>query len=138
MHGEQSNKFTERRIHMDDGITSILTILVSILGTSTVATVLSAVLNRHWKKKDEKEAKQLVTPEMITKLENKIDKSVNAQKVITKERIRYLGSCYIYSGKISLDDKTTLHEMHDAYEDLGGNGALDTVMEEVDKLKIAS
>ena len=123
---------------MDDGISNLLTIFLSFLGSGTASAVILAVLNRYWKKKDEKEAKQLVTPEMITKLENKIDKSVNAQKVITKERIRYLGSCYIYSGKISLDDKTTLHEMHDAYEDLGGNGALDTVMEEVDKLKIAS
>ena len=127
---------------MDDGITSILTILVSILGTSTVTSVATAVLNRRWNKKDKKEeeekAKTSVPPEMITNLEGKIDKCVDAQKVIMKDRIRYLGTCYIYAGKISIDDKTTLHEMHDAYEDLGGNGALDTVMEEVDKLKIAS
>ena len=123
---------------MDDGLSNLFTIFLSFLGSGTASAVILAVLNRYWKKKDEKEAKTTVTPEMIAKLENKIDKSVNAQKVITKERIRYLGSCYIYSGKISLDDKTTLHEMHDAYEDLGGNGALDTVMEEVDKLKIAS
>lgn len=123
---------------MENGWTSLLTIALSFLGSGTASAVILAVLNRYWKKKDEKEAKVTVIPEMIAKLENKIDKSVNAQKVITKERIRYLGSCYIYSGKISLDDKTTLHEMHDAYEDLGGNGALDTMMEEVDKLKIAS
>ncbi len=35
-----------------------------------------------------------------------------------------------------MEEKETLHEMHDAYEALGGNGHLDTVMDEVDKLQI--
>lgn len=118
---------------------AVVTALLGFMGSGGLSAVIVAILTRRWKKQDE----QSVTPEMINKLNTqistlseKVGKSVNAQKVITKERVRYLGSCYIYAGKVSLDDKTTLHEMHDAYEALGGNGALDTVMEEVDKLPI--
>ena len=52
------------------------------------------------------------------------------------DKIRYLGLCYIGSNGISLEEKETLQEMHDAYESLGGNGHLDTVMDEVDRLPV--
>lgn len=123
---------------MDDGLSNLFTIFLSFLGSGTASAVILAVLNRYWKKKDEKEAKNSVTPEMITNLEGKIDKCVNAQRVIMKDRIRYLGTCYIYAGEISIDDKSTLHEMHDVAEDLELNGSLDVVMGEVDSLPIKS
>ena len=61
---------------------------------------------------------------------------VNAQKVLMVDRVRYIGRGYIVSGQITLESKETLYEMYDAYKSLGGNGHLETVMSEVEKLKI--
>lgn len=113
-----------------------VTILVAVIGSSAMAslvTLLSEAVKRRWKKKDEGEK---ITPGRILDIERKIDALVKAQKVMSIDRIRYLGLCYIGSGGVTLEEKETLHEMHDAYEALGGNGHLDTVMDEVDKLQI--
>lgn len=113
-----------------------VTILVAVIGSSAMAslvTLLSEAVKRRWKKKDEGEK---ITPDRILDIERKIDALVKAQKVMSIDRIRYLGLCYIGSGGVTLEEKETLHEMHDAYEALGGNGHLDTVMDEVDKLQI--
>lgn len=113
-----------------------VTILVAVIGSSamaTLVTLLNEAVKRRWKKKDEGEK---ITPERILDIERKIDALVKAQKVMSIDRIRYLGLCYIGSGGVTLEEKETLHEMHDAYEALGGNGHLDTVMDEVDKLQI--
>ena len=102
------------------------TVLAAILGSSAMgalATLLADAVKRKWKKTDDAET---ISASRV----------VNSQKVITTERIRYLGLCYIGAKKITLEDKETLHEMHDAYERLGGNGHLDTVMREVDKLPV--
>lgn len=117
---------------------ALLLAVIGLVGSGGVASIITALLNRHWKKKDEAEAKKSVTPEMVEAMTRKLDAVVTSQKVITTERIRYLGSCYIYAGEITLEDKETLHQMHDAYEGLGGNGHLDTVMAEVDKLRVVS
>ena len=113
-----------------------VTILVAVIGSSAMAslvTLLSEAVKRRWKKKDEGEK---ITPGRILDIERKIDALVKAQKVMSIDRIRYLGLCYMGSGGVTLEEKETLHEMHDAYEALGGNGHLDTVMDEVDKLQI--
>lgn len=115
---------------------TILAIVLALIGSSGVASIVTALLNRRWKKQDEAEAKKCVTPEMVEAMTRKLDAVVTSQKVITTERIRYLGGCYIYAGEITLEDKETLHQMHEAYEGLGGNGHLDTVMAEVDKLRV--
>ena len=116
--------------------TTLTTIIVAIISSSAMgalATLLSEAVRRRWKKSDDAE---LITPSRVDKMEEKLDAVVNSQKVITKERIRYLGLCYIGAKKITLDDKETLQKMHEAYEGLGGNGDLDTVMNEVDKLPV--
>ena len=113
-----------------------VTILVAVIGSSAMAslvTLLTEAVKRRWKKKDEGEK---ITPERIGEIERKIDALVKCQKVMSIDRIRYLGLCYIGSGGITLEEKETLHEMHDAYEALGGNGHLDTVMDEVDRLRV--
>ena len=94
---------------------------------------MALILQRRWKKRDKAEK---ITPERIAEIERKLDALVKCQKVMSIDRIRYLGLCYIGSGGISLEEKETLHEMHDAYEALGGNGHLDTVMDEVDRLQV--
>lgn len=58
------------------------------------------------------------------------------QKVILLDRIQYLGQCYIFEGEIDFDARRRLHQMHDAYHTLGGNGDLKTLMETVDHLPL--
>ena len=50
--------------------------------------------------------------------------------------MRYLGKCYISDRSISLEDKENLEEMYRAYKGLGGNGHLQTVMDEVERLPV--
>ena len=124
---------------MGSGISNVLTIFLSFLGSGTASAVILAVLNRYWKRKDEKEAKQAVTPEMLNELSKKLDASITCQKVSTAHMIRCIGASYVYSGKVSLEDKTVLNQMNDAYLALpGADGLCGTVMKEVNKLPISN
>lgn len=100
----------------------IATLILGFLGGSSVGAVVVACLNRVWTKKD-RQASELANV-------------VTAQKLIMLDRVRYLGKNHIKDGHISLEDKETLIEMHKAYKALGGNGHLDTVMDEVEHLPI--
>ena len=100
----------------------VLAIVAALLGSTGLSTVIVACLQRRWSKKDKGDAR--------------IDALVNAQKVTMIDRVRYLGSKYIDEGHISLEDKENLQAMHEAYKALGGNGHLDTVMHEVDRLPV--
>lgn len=129
---------------MDSLVQTILTVFLSLLGSSTVSAVVLAVLKRHWDKKDE-EAKSAITQELMKELIQKVDAAIVANKVIAKERVRFLGRGYINKNEISLEEKATLHEMYEAHKKLTAteknsttDGSLDPIMEEVDKLKISS
>lgn len=118
----------------------ILKILLGAgLGTGAVQ-ILLAVLNRYWHKEDKKEEKEegrrTETDERIDELFKRVEALVYAQKVTMIDRVKWLGRGYIANGEITLSDKDHLKEMHKAYKGLGGNGDLDTVMSEVDRLKI--
>lgn len=65
-----------------------------------------------------------------------MDAVVAGLKVLTVDRVRYLGKCYISDRSISLEDKENLEEMYRAYKGLGGNGHLQTVMDEVERLPV--
>lgn len=93
-------------------------LLGAVTGSGVTAIIL-AVLQRKWSKDDKRDA------------------IVDGLKVLTIDRVRYLGKCYITDGAITLEDKENLEEMHRAYKALGGNGHLDTVMDSVAKLPIA-
>lgn len=101
-------------------------LLIGILGAgigSGLMAILLAAIQRHWSKSD--------------KHDSKLDAIVNGVKILTVDRVHYLGSVYIKRGSITLDEKETLDEMHEAYKSLGGNGHLDTVMASVDRLPIS-
>ena len=98
-----------------------VTVLSGSVGAGIMAIVLAA-LQRRWKKKDCKDAA--------------IASLVNAQKVLMIDLVRYLGSRYIKQAEISLEDKENLHDMYAAYKSLGGNGHLETIMHEVDRLPV--
>ena len=97
------------------------TLLSGSVGAGIMAIIVAA-LQRRWKKKDDKD--------------DAIKALVNAQKVMMVDRVRYLGAKAVERGEITLDEKENLHDMYASYKSLGGNGHLETVMKEVDKLPI--
>ncbi len=97
---------------------SIWETLTACVCSSGLTGLVLALLQRHWSRQD------------------KQDCIVNALKVLTVDRVRYLAQCYIRDGDITLEDKETLQDMHRAYKALGGNGHLDTAMAAVEKLPI--
>lgn len=67
----------------------------------------------------------------------RLDALAEGQRASLRDRIRYLGKCYLRDGCIDLEDRGDLIEMHRVYHDaLGGNGNLDRLMADVLKLPL--
>lgn len=96
--------------------------LIGALTGSGVSSIVVVLLQRKWAKQD--------------KHDERVDALVDANKVLMIDKVRYLGKKYISEGEIHLEDKENLKEMYDAYKRLGGNGHLETVMAEVNHLKV--
>lgn len=96
----------------------IVAIVAACLGSSGLTAIVLAVLQRKWSCQDKQDA------------------LVAGLKVLTVDRVRYLGRSYIKAQSISLDDKENLEDMYRAYKALGGNGHLETVMDEVERLPV--
>lgn len=99
----------------------LIAVISGGVGSGIMAIVL-ACLNRKWAKED--------------KCDDRLDAIVDAQKVLMIDRVRYLGKDYINKGEIHLDEKENIVDMHKAYKKLGGNGHLDQIMSEINKLKV--
>ena len=103
----------------------MINLVIGILGAgigSGIMMIFHAMLQRKWQKED--------------RSADKMDAQTEALKVIMRDRVNYLGKTYVKRGYISLDEKDTLKEMFKAYKGLGGNGHLDTIMDEVEKLEV--
>lgn len=100
----------------------IIIALIGALTGSGVSSIIVVLLQRKWAKQD--------------KHDERVDALVEANKVLMIDKVRYLGKKYISEGEIHLEDKENLLEMYGAYKRLGGNGHLDTVMYEVNHLKV--
>lgn len=60
-----------------------------------------------------------------------------AQQASMFDRIKYLATCYIRDRVVDFDDRRNLKKMHTAYHNyLGGNGDLDLLMEDVERLPL--
>ena len=90
-------------------------------------------LNRKAAKEDRA---QTHIEERINALEEKVDSLSIGQKSILHDRIKWLGMGYIAARAINIDDRRDQIEMHRAYHANGGNGNLDRLMEEVEKLPL--
>lgn len=101
---------------------SLIIALIGALTGSGVSSIVVVLLQRKWAKQD--------------KHDERVDALVEANKVLMIDKVRYLGKKYISQGEIHLEDKENLLEMYGAYKRLGGNGHLDTVMDEVNHLKV--
>lgn len=97
-----------------------LALLAACLGSSGLTAIILALLQRRWAKSDKQDA------------------VVAGLKVLTVDRVRYLGRCYILDKQITLEDRENLEDMYRAYKALGGNGHLETIITEVRKLPIAN
>lgn len=106
---------------MDNTITIIVAVLTGGIGSGIMSIIL-AVLQRKWNKNDGQD--------------QKLNALVDAQKLLMLDRVKHLGKRYIERGEISFEDKENVIEMHNAYKRLGGNGHLDMVMSEIEKLKV--
>lgn len=100
----------------------VLIALIAALTGSGVSSIIVVLLQRKWAKQD--------------RHDERVDALVEATKVQMIDRVRWLGREYIEAGEIRLEDKENLKEMYLAYKRLGGNGHLDTIMDEVNHLKV--
>jgi hypothetical protein len=109
-------------------------------------------LNRKAKKDDESEAEDKEKLKRIEKEEKKrqqeekewkkhtndrIEALAVGVRAILMDRIRFLGQKYLKEGEIDFDDRRLLNQMHGVYHnELGGNGDLAILMDEVNDLPL--
>ena len=113
---------------MSDAV--IIAIVGGLLGGSAVAALINAIAEgirqrrkRGYDKADGKDAD--------------IEALKQGLKWVIYDRIRYLGQTYINAKSIDFDDRRILNEMHKCYHNgLGGNGDLDNLMTEVNRLPL--
>lgn len=102
--------------------------------------------NRKAKKEDDEMERQdarerqdaLQIKKRLETIEKKTDAQSEALKYIMYDRILYLGREYIKRGNITFDERRILNNMHNSYHNgLGGNGDLNSLMNEVNELHLA-
>jgi len=113
---------------MNDAV--IIAIVGGLLGGSAVAALINAIaegIRQRRKRKYETEDGR-----------DKNDHALkDGLKWVLYDRIRFLGQRYICTGNVDFDDRRILNEMHKCYhEGLGGNGDLDVLMSQVNKLPL--
>ena len=130
---------------MEAIIVSVLTGGVAVAVIEGIRETVSWYRNRKAKKEDKAEEKEeyaqhqadLKTEERLSSIEKKIIAQNEAMKYVLYDRIRYLGQAYIADSEIDFDDRRILNNMHHSYHfGLGGNGDLDTLMDEVNHLPL--
>lgn len=98
---------------------SIATIVAALLGSGVLSTLISNIFQRRAEKRKQNDG-------------------VNAGvRMLLYDKIKYLGLKHIAAGKIKADELEDLIEMHRTYHGMGGNGFLDSIMEQVHKLPIS-
>lgn len=113
---------------MSDAV--IIAVVGGLLGGSAVAALINAIAEGARQKRKRKYDKDDGADRDISALKDGL-------KWVIYDRIRYLGQSYISSGSVDFDDRRILNEMHKCYHGgLGGNGDLDNLMGEVNKLPL--
>lgn len=113
---------------MDNAI--LIAIIGGILGGSAVAALINQIgegVRQRRKHKYDNDDGQIEEMEALKQ----------GLKWVLYDRIRFLGQSYIVEGRIDFDDRRILNEMHNSYhQGLGGNGDLDNLMAEVNRLPL--
>lgn len=137
------------------------TIIVCILSSTLAATIVTSIkelilwrLNRKAKVEDNSQESQHTELKKILEdhqtclekvvksvedLEKKLSLSLENDKIILKDKIKYLVLKYVEIGEITLDEKQAINHMWSIYHyDLKGNGDLDDFMEMLEEIKIVN
>lgn len=121
----------------------ILELLKSAFGAALLAGFFGIWqwrLNRKAQKEDKAAEKEVVScaarGREIKQLQDTVNALIVADRTILYDRIKHLAKSYIKRGWISVEEYEDLKRMHKVYHDeLKGNGFLDAIMEEVNKLE---
>ena len=111
---------------------TILVLLSSAAGAAFITLIDGVVqffLQRHAKKED-------AAAVDLNDMARKVDAMLDCQLASTLDRIQFLCKTYLRDGEIDMDDLRRLHIMHEKYHNIGGNGDLDKLMEQVNELHI--
>ena len=116
-------------------------VLIAIISGGAVVAVIEGVREylswRRNRKADLEDRQDQQIEKRLEQIEMESAAQSEALKFILYDRIRYLGQAYIAEGKIDFDDRRVLNDMHRSYhEGLHGNGDLDTLMSEVNRLPL--
>ena len=116
-------------------------ILIAIISGGAVVAVIEGVREYlTWRRNrratlEDRQDRQI--EKRLEKIEAESEAQSEALKFILYDRIRYLGQAYIAEGEIDFDDRRVLNDIHRSYhEGLHGNGYLDTLMAEVNRLPL--
>lgn len=72
----------------------------------------------------------------IADLHKKVDAVIVAEMISYKDRIKHIAKSYIRRGYVYVEEYEDLKQMHEVYHtELGGNGFLDDLMDEVNQLE---
>lgn len=121
----------------------LLELLKSAFGAGIVAGLFGLWqwrLNRKAQKEDKAAEREVVScaarGREIKQLQDTVNALIVADRTILYDRIKHLAKSYIKRSYITVEEYEDLKRMHKVYHDeLGGNGFLDAIMEEVDKLE---
>lgn len=121
----------------------IMDLLKSAFGAGIVAGLFGIWqwrLNRKAQKEDKAADREMIScaarGKEIKQLQETVNALIVAERMILYDRIKHLAKAYIKRGYITVEEYEDLKRMHKVYHDnLNGNGFLDSLMEEVDKLE---
>lgn len=97
---------------------------------STIGNIILHLLQRSERKKERQNDRQ-------QEMQDKLDAIGKGVMLLELDKIKHIGLKFIEQGSITYEDRAILHKMHNNYhKELGGNGDLDQIMEEVDELPL--
>ena len=112
---------------------AILTFFGGAIGAAIVGGIFSLIQHR-LSRKDKLEDKEAERQE---DLKEKVEVEQKALRYLMLYIIQERAKSHIKDGKITLDDRRSLHHWHELYHNgLGGNGDADALMAHVDRLPV--
>lgn len=96
-------------------------IVIAIISSGALSAIISAIFNALQTRKKRKDGVR------------------DGVKIILYDRIKFLGKAYINRGFVTaeeLEDLTTMHQIYHDPEGLNGNGFLDSLMKNVNRLPL--
>lgn len=121
----------------------LLDLLKSAFGAGIVAGLFGIWqwrLNRKAQKEDKAADREVINcaqrGKEIKELREMVNHLMVADRTILYDRIKHLAKSYIKRGYITVEEYEDLNRMHKVYHDeLQGNGFLDNIMAEINKLE---